>query len=207
MVYYIRKIWKKLISFQNAKTSLMNRLFFVTLGLMPYLIAGQPEKALRPHSYLEETREFMKQFRESSHLTNTLLVEDGTTIAEDYVKEAFKDTAHISEKNRKEIRALLGHPLLSNWAPDLLGGPADVISRDSLYRLVKAAEASKSSPDFFLEKDVYSFSAPVFFQNGTLCLFYAGEYGGSNSSICQVWLFRKDGDQWKMIKSLFSLVS
>jgi hypothetical protein len=119
-------------------------------------------------------------------------------------------SADITEEGRRDLLAWLNHPLLERWTPDLIGGRYRLISRDSMGRLVEEAKERRKKdkfPEIFLHERVYTFSAPIFFQHNSLCLFYVSSYQGSLSASWNVYLFRRNGDQWKMVKSLYSAIS
>jgi hypothetical protein len=186
----------------------MVQLYLISFLLLQCLIGGKSERSSQNTQYLEDTRQFMKHFRESSHLMDTLFIENFTSVARTCVEEAFKDSTHLSEGDRQEIRAWLDHPPLNSWTPDLVGGPAKIISQDSLGLLVKAAIArSPVRGDYSLGIRVYSFSAPIFFHDNTLCLFNSSSYCGGLCGGGQLYLLRKDGGQWKVINSFCGWMS
>jgi hypothetical protein len=188
----------------------MMRSIFICCWLLQGLVAGKPERPTQPRAYLDEARQFMKYFRETSHYKDSLLVEEGAGFYQFYVREAFKDSADITEEGRRELLAWLYHPLLERWTPELLGGSPRLISRDSMGRLVQEAEAVRKRdkfPEIFMKEAVYAFSAPIFFRHDSLCLFYTSWYQGSLSARWTVYLYRRDGSRWKMVKVLYSAVS
>lgn len=184
----------------------MFRLILLELFLLPVFTGSRPT----PPSYQDEVRQFMFSYRETHPIRDTPIVEYNAELNAGFVKEAFKDSADIGEKDREEISTWLAHPLIKQWTPDLVGGPAYLITVDSVKQLVKEAEDRRQvdkMPDFFLKKPLYSFSAPIFFHEHTLCLFYTSWYQGSISGSWTVYLFRKEGQDWKQVKTLYRAVS
>ena len=159
--------------------------------------------------YLENTRQFIRLFKDSIYLKDSLVISNkaGGHIFSICEEELFHDSAILSSQERREILVQLDHPILKTWTNDLIG-PAKIVSQDTLNRIFKGGLHEAWS--LFHEKygrDLRRFSAPIFLRNNTICLFYSEMMCGGLCGEGQLSLYKKGAGQWKLIRTFCNWVS
>ncbi|MEE1945649.1 hypothetical protein VRU48_11075 [Pedobacter sp. KR3-3] len=97
-------------------------------------------------------------------------------------------------------------PPIKKWTTDLIPN-TKLISADTISQIFNDR---KKGWDYFYKKigrSVSSYSAPIFLRNNTYCLFYNSNGCGWLCGTGRLSLYKKEGKQWKIVKTYCNWIS
>ena len=158
--------------------------------------------------YIEQAKGFIKSIRSTQFPNDTILLTDKPDTREFNmcINSIFYDSTLFTKAEQDIIKSQISKPLIKKWNEKLVE-KVKIISRDTLDVIFKDRNKSWQYFHKHFGKRFYSFCAPIFLRNNTLCIFYS-EYGcGGLCGAGQIQLYKKEGSEWKPIKSFCDWVS
>jgi hypothetical protein len=185
----------------------LKSLLFILLS--GFSVGNKTPKADAQNTYLVNAKQFTTYFISTQIKDSIILSEQ---VDEGFLKKCrsslLTDTALFSEAERQKITVELDDPLIQNWTEGVLGIKVRVIHADSIRSVFKDHHRLADWQSFYARygKSYFTFSAPIFLRNNTLCIFYSGNNCGSNCGEGNVCLYKKVGNDWKLIKTFCNWV-
>jgi hypothetical protein len=153
-------------------------------------------------SYSAQAKAFLHWYR-ATYITEDTIVLTDSVITKSFPLAIFyyclRDTINLTSQERAALLTLTDARPLTIWSTDLVG-PAHIISMESLKPIF-----AKKVPDWdnfhrLYGQRLFSFAAPIFLRDNTLCIFYSGYYCGTLCGMGMTQLFKKIGDKWVFVQ-------
>ena len=161
------------------------------------------KKINQTKEYIQETKDFIKYIRTTRFSVETILLVDKPPIDQFYTFKdwIFRDSTLFTKNEQIIIKSKIKKPLLKKWNSELVYD-ANFISSATINSIFK--DRNKSWAYFYKHygKNYNSFSAPIFLRNNTLCLFYTQNSCGRLCGSGQIAVFKKEGDEWILFKTI-----
>lgn len=155
------------------------------------------------------TKDFISFIRKDYSLENKIYLVDKPETKEfqhclDWILQDSVVTALIPKES---IVQAIARPLITSWTSELIGASV-IVPHDTINDFFTRPHAR--GWDYFNKRygsHYYIFSSPIFFNNGTMCLFYIDYHCGEMCNEGKIRLYKKDNHRWKVLKEFCSWMS
>ena len=110
------------------------------------------------------------------------------------------DTSFLTKSQRDTIYRQIESPIIKDWTNEFL-----VQTKFTSWEVIVPMLRNKKQGWEYIRKTVsariFSFSAPIFIRDFTMCLFSWDEYCGGGCADGQIHLYMKENDKWVIKKS------
>ena len=180
-----------------------------SLLLLCLLFVITDRKENSNHQANQLTKEFISTIKKSYSLEDNFVLvnKPETKEFQNCLKWILQDSLVISSRFKDFIIHTIEKPSLTSWTSELAGTPT-IIHRDTINHIFTGSHPR--GWDYFNKKygkHYYIFSSPIFFNNGTMCLFYIDHHCGEMCNEGKILLYRKDNNGWKVQKEFCSWMS
>lgn len=185
----------------------MKSILILSLILTTASHAGRSDNSNYQNNKL--TKEFISFIKKTNSLEDRLLLVDKPETREfkNCLEWISHDSSIVGSASREFIIKAIDQPSLTSWTSELTGTPF-FISKDTISNIFTGARPR--GWDYFNKRygsHYYIFSSPVFFNNGTMCLFYIDYHCGELCNEGKIRLYKKDNHGWKVLKEFCSWMS
>jgi hypothetical protein len=194
----------------------MYRLAFFAAIVLTCISCGQRNKRLEDDSqnnqndsigYFVQALQFIRQVRLADLANTQFILEDATDgVSEKCLKEALSDISSLSRQEGLWINRQANHPYIHRWTNQLFP-KIKIVNSDTIRKIF---ENKSQGWEYFYQHVGHRadyFSAPVFFNNYTSCLFYSGYSCGFLCAYGSLILYKKEGNHWTEVKSYCTWIS
>ena len=155
------------------------------------------------------TKEFIAFIKKDYSLENKIYLVDKPETKEfqNCLDWILQDSVVTALTSKESIIQAIVHPLVTCWTAELTRASV-IIPHDTINSIFTRPHAR--GWDYFNKRygdHYYIFSSPIFFNNGTMCLFYIDYHCGEMCNEGRIRLYKKDNHGWKVLKEFCSWMS
>ncbi len=161
-------------------------------------------------SYADHVRSFIHWYRGQFIKDQATVLQDSAEIYmyDTTFKDFLADTIDLTPADRAELRSYVHSRPISIWTAGLAGS-ARLLTTDSVRTLFGQR---KVDPWAYLYQHygsgrLFTFGAPIFLHQYTLCLFYAGYSCGHLCGEGGLCLYKRVGEEWVCVRQFSSWIS
>jgi len=143
---------------------------------------------------------FIKQLKKRELATSAfILLDKPAPLASNYcLTEVLAEKQFFSSAELAMLKAQADNNTLTWKATDFSG--VRIIEKDTVDAIFKVHSKHWTYFNQHIGRDFNEFSMPIFLRHGTYCLFYEANHCGGLCGEGKLALYKKEGDQWKVVK-------
>ena len=158
-------------------------------------------------NYVSRALQFIQQVKQDDLSNGHFILESQPDApCSSCFKEALSDIIVFSRQEDQSIRQQASHPYIRSWTNHLFPG-IKIVNSDTIRKIF----ANRSQGwDYFYQHVGHradGFSAPIFFNSDTYCLFYSSYSCGLLCAYGSLVLYKKEGNHWIEVKSYCEWIS
>jgi hypothetical protein len=158
--------------------------------------------------YIKQARLFIQQVKINELKDSSFVLEDrpSSLAFPDCLKNVLEDTMSFSRAEMDFISKKAKNSFVHFWTDAIFPGKK-IISSDTIQSIFEDRKKGWQYVYKHIGTGLHEYSPPIFIRKNTYCLFYYGYRCGGKCGEGSLRLYKKEGDQWKEVKSYCDWIS